>query len=51
MRFEVLGRSYSAVVEGNSVRLSFPAPLVADLDDRILKDPDLNLLRNQELPS
>jgi tetratricopeptide (TPR) repeat protein len=33
------------------VRRSFPAPLVAELDDRIVKDPDLALLRNQELPS
>lgn len=32
MRFEVLGRSYSAEVRGNSVRLSFPAPVVIEHD-------------------
>ncbi len=33
------------------VRRSFPAALVADLEQRILKDPDLALLRDKELPS
>lgn len=33
------------------VRRSFPAPLVSDLEDRLVRDPDLALLRNQELPS
>ncbi len=33
------------------VRRSFPADLVADLDDRIQRDPDLALLRDKELPS
>ncbi len=33
------------------VRASFPTTLVSELDDRILRDPDLAILRDQELPS
>ncbi len=32
MSFDVLGRSYRAAVEGNNVRLSFPAPVVIEHD-------------------
>ena len=33
------------------VRRSFPATLVSEIEDRILRDPDLALLRDKELPS
>jgi tetratricopeptide (TPR) repeat protein len=33
------------------VRRSFPEALTSELEDRILRDPDLALLRDRELPS
>ncbi len=46
-----LGETDDALDLIGRVRRSFPAALVSDLEDRIVRDPDLALLRNRELPS
>jgi hypothetical protein len=46
-----LGESDDARDLLGRVRRSFPASLVSEIEDRILRDPDLALLRDRELPS